>query len=61
MHAQRMETCMQLGQCDTPQFLSQINSDFHKTWYKHEVDIKDAPKKLKGYVHACEQNAHECA
>ena len=48
MHAQPMEMCMQLEQCDTPQFLSQMNADFHQTWYKHEVDIKDVPKKLEG-------------
>ena len=46
MHAQRVKTCTQLGQFDTPQFLSPINSDFHETWYDHEGGIKDAPNKI---------------
>ena len=33
VHAQRVKTCMQLGQWDTTQFLSQMNSDFDDTWY----------------------------
>ena len=46
VHAQRAKTCMQLGQFDTPQFLSQMTSDFHKTWYDHEGGIKDAPNEI---------------
>ncbi len=62
VHAQRMETCMQLGPCDTPQFLSQMKSDFYETWYEHEVCIKDETKKnWKGYAHVCKRNVHKCA
>ncbi len=44
VHAQHMEMCMQLGKCDTPKFLSQMNSDLPENWYKHELGIKDAPR-----------------
>ena len=64
MHAHRMETCMQLGQCDTSQFLSQIDSDFHKTLNEHGVGIKDAPKKIGSdmcmYASAMRMNVHAC-
>ena len=46
VHAQRVKTCTQLGQFDTPQFLSQMILDFHKTWYDHEGGIKDAPNEI---------------
>ena len=64
MHAQCMETCMQLGKCDTPQFLSQINSDFHKTWNEHGLGINDAPKQIWSdmcmYASAMRMSVHAC-
>ena len=46
VHAQCVKMCTQLGQYDKPQFFSQMNSDFYKTWYDFQVGIKDAQKKL---------------
>ena len=61
VHAQRVKTCTQLGQFDTPQFLSQMTSDFHKTWYDHEGGIKNAPNKIwEQYVHAHAHNVRKC-
>ena len=62
VHTQRVKTCMQLGQFDTPQFISQMTSDFHETWYDHEGGIKDAPNKIwKQYVHARARNVRKRA
>ena len=60
VHAQRVKTCTQLGQFDTPQFLCQMTSDFHKTWYDHERGIKNALNEIwEQYVHA--HNVRKCA
>ena len=46
VHTQFMKTYTELGQCDTPQFLSQMDSDFDETWYDLQVGIKNAPTKI---------------
>ena len=44
---------------DTPQFLSQMNSEFHETWYDYEGGIKDVPNKIwEKYLHATCVNVH---
>ena len=62
VHAQSVKTCTQLGKCDTPQFLSQINLDFDETWYGPQVGIQDAPKKnWERYMHARARNMRKHA
>ena len=62
VHAQHVKTCMQFGLLDTSQFLSQMNLDFHETWYNHGRGIEDALNKIwEQYVHAHARNVRKHA
>ena len=55
VHAQHMKTCTQLRQCDTLQFLSQINSketNLQISW--HDKKKVRKPPSLKSYLEAFE-------
>ena len=64
MHLQGMKTWTIFGQGDTPQFLSQMNSDFDETWFDLWVGIEDAVKKIGSdtcmHAHIMHVNMHAC-
>ena len=57
-HSQSLKMCRQLGKCGTPQFLSQMNSDFEKkTLYDLQVHNKEAAKQIR-VIHAFMYTQH---
>ena len=57
--------CMQLWHCGKPKFLSQMNSDFHQTWYDHQGGIKDARNNIGSdsymQAHKMHMNMYTCS